>query len=98
MVHNLRMVAWNKLKDPEYGFDWAIEMNTIFKEKIGNNDFKSLIDYEKLGTASKLAIPTLDHYYPLLFSIALQDRKDDISFFNDKLVGGSLTMTSIKIG
>jgi 4,5-DOPA dioxygenase extradiol len=98
MVHNLRMVAWDKLKEPEYGFDWAIEMNTIFKEKIGNNDFKSLIDYEKLGTAAKLAIPTPDHYYPLLYTIALQDSKDDMSFFNDKLVGGSLTMTSVKIG
>ncbi len=73
-------------------------MNTIFKEKIGNNDFKSLIDYEKLGKAAKLAIPTPDHYYPLLYSIALQDSKDEISFFNDKPVGGSLTMTSVKIG
>ena len=98
MVHNLRMVAWDKLQEPEYGFDWAIEMNTIFKEKISNNDFKSLIDYEKLGSAAKLAIPTPDHYYPLLYNIALRDTKDDISFFNDKSVGGSLTMTSVKIG
>jgi 4,5-DOPA dioxygenase extradiol len=98
MVHNLRMVAWDKLQEPEYGFDWAIEMNSIFKEKIGNDDFKSLIDYEKLGSAAKLAIPTPDHYYPLLYNVALRDNKDEVSFFNDKPVGGSLTMTSVKIG
>ncbi|WP_298392358.1 4,5-DOPA dioxygenase extradiol [Flavobacterium sp.] len=98
MVHNLRMVAWDKMQVPNYGFDWAIEMNTIFKDKIANNDFKSLIDYEKLSSAAKNAIPTPDHYYPLLYSIALQDNKDEISFFNDKLVGGSLNMTSVKIG
>jgi 4,5-DOPA dioxygenase extradiol len=98
MVHNLRMVAWDKLQEPEYGFDWAIEMNTIFKEKIGNRDIQSLIDYEKLGAAAKLAIPTPDHYYPLLYNIALQDKQDEISFFNDKLVGGSLNMTSVKFG
>ncbi|WP_324217510.1 4,5-DOPA dioxygenase extradiol [Flavobacterium sp.] len=98
MVHNLRMVAWDKLQEPEFGFDWAIEMNAIFKEKIGNRDFQSLIDYEKLNTAAKLAIPTPDHYYPLLYSIALQDDKDEVSFFNDKAVGGSLTMTSVKLG
>ncbi len=98
MVHNLRMVAWDKLQEPEYGFDWTIEMNAIFKEKIGNNDFKSLIDYEKLGSAAKLAIPTPDHYYPLIYNIALQDNTDTIRFFNDKPVGGSLTMTSVKIG
>ena len=33
MVHNLRMVAWDKLAEPEYGYDWAVEMNTIFKNK-----------------------------------------------------------------
>lgn len=98
MVHNLRMIAWDKLQDSEYGFDWAIEMNIIFKEKIANSDFRSLIDYDKLGASAKLAIPTPDHYYPLIYSIALQEKQDKISFFNDKLVGGSLNMTSVKWG
>ncbi|RTY95011.1 4,5-DOPA dioxygenase extradiol [Flavobacterium sp. GT3R68] len=98
MVHNLRMIAWDKLQDSDYGFDWAIEMNTLFKEKIANGDFQPLINYEKLGAAAKLAIPTPDHYYPLLYSLALQDAKDEVSFFNDKTVGGSLTMTSVKLG
>lgn len=98
MVHNLRMVAWDKLSEPEYGFDWANEMNTIFKNKITDGNHKALIDYETLDKAAKLAIPTPDHYYPMLYNLALQDAKDDISFFNDKAVGGSLTMTSVKIG
>jgi 4,5-DOPA dioxygenase extradiol len=98
MVHNLRMIAWDKLQEPEFGFDWAIEMNTIFKDKIVNSDFQSLINYEKLGAAAKLAIPTPDHYYPLIYSIALQEKQDAINFFNDKLVGGSLNMTSVKFG
>lgn len=98
MVHNLRMVAWDKLQEPEYGFDWAIEMNSIFKEKIGNHDFNALIQYEKLNAAAKLAIPTPDHYYPLLYAMALRDTKDEASFFNDKAVGGSLTMTSVQWG
>ena len=97
MVHNLGMIAWDKLND-SYGYDWAIEMNSIFKEKIGSGDFKSLIEYEKLNKAAKLAIPSPDHYFPLLYNIALQDSKDEIRFFNDKPVGGSLTMTSVKIG
>lgn len=98
MIHNLRMVAWDKMQEENYGFDWAIEINEVFKEKIGNNDFKSLIDYEKLNKAAKLAIPTPDHYFPLIYSMALKDNKDDVSFFNDKLVGGSLNMTSVKWG
>lgn len=98
MVHNLRMISWEKMNEVNYGFDWAIEMNSIFKEKISNGDFKALINYEKLGQAAKLAIPTPDHYYPLLYAIALQDDNDEVSFFNDKMVGGSLNMTSVKWG
>lgn len=98
MVHNLRMVAWDKLNELEYGFDWALEMNDVFKNKISNGFHKELIQYEKLNKAATLAIPTPDHYYPLLYILALQTDNDKVEFFNDKVVGGSLTMTSVKIG
>jgi len=98
MVHNLRMVAWDKLNEPEFGYDWAQEINQVFKEKIVAGDAQSLIQYERLGSAAKLAIPTPDHYYPLLYTLGLQDKTDAIDFFNDKAVGGSLTMTSVRIG
>ncbi len=98
MVHNLRMVAWDKLNEPEYGYDWALTMNEKFKQLISSRDYTSLINYESLGTAAKLAIPTSEHYLPLLYTLGLSDSKDTISFFNDKAVGGSLTMTSVKIG
>lgn len=102
MVHNLGMMAlpggdFNKINE-EYGFDWAHEMNMIFKEKIGNGDHKALIEYEKLSKSAKLAIPTPDHYYPLLYTLALQKKNEPLSFFNDKAIAGSLTMTSVKIG
>lgn len=73
-------------------------MNTIFKEKISNRDYASLIHYRKLNATSQLAIPNPDHFYPLLYFLALKDDQDEVIFFNDKAVGGSLTMTSVKIG
>lgn len=98
MVHNLRMLDWDRMREPNFGFDWAIEMNDLFKEKIQQGNHKDLINYKTLNKAATLAIPTPDHYYPLLYSLALQNNKDEISFFNDKLVGGSLNMTSLKLG
>lgn len=98
MVHNLRMIAWNKLNEPEYGFDWAIQMNSTFKDLIRNGSHDKLIQYEKLGREAMLAIPTPEHYFPLLYTLGLQGSKDDVEFFIDKAVGGSLTMTSVKIG
>ncbi len=98
MVHNLRMIAWDKFDVPNYGYDWAIEMHELFKNKIMDRDDKALINYESLSRSAKLAIPTPDHYYPLLYTLGLKDNKDGISFFNDKLVAGSLNMTSVKFG
>lgn len=98
MVHNLRMVAWDRLNDPEYAYDWAIQMNNKFKELIQAGDHKPLINYSSLGKEAMLAIPTPEHYLPLMYTLGLKSSKDDVSFFNDKAVGGSLTMTSVKIG
>lgn len=96
MVHNLRMISFDKI-DKEFGFDWAIEMNDIFKKRINNRDHHSLINYESLGKGAKLAVPTPDHYYPLLYSLGLQEKNEDAVVFNDKLMAGSLTMTSLVI-
>ena len=98
MVHNLRMVAWDKLDDMEYGYDWARNINDKFKSLIMDGDHKPLINYSSLGRDALLAIPTPEHYLPLMYSLGLQGAKDQVSFFNDKAVGGSLTMTSVKIG
>lgn len=95
MVHNLRMLNW---RDPDGGFDWAIEMNETFKKAIESNAFEKLLDYPSLGAAAKLAIPTPDHYYPLIYSLGLKGKDEPISFFNDKLAMGSVSMTSVKIG
>lgn len=98
MVHNLSMVAWDKLSDEEYAYDWAAKMNNRFKELILGGDHKALINYSALGKDALLAIPTPEHYLPLMYSLGLKGDKDNISFFNDKAVGGSLTMTSVKFG
>lgn len=98
MVHNLRMVAWDKLEGPAYGYDWALQMNQTFKDLISNQEHDPLIHYNKLGAEALLAIPTPEHYLPLLYTLGLQGKSENVSFFNDKPVGGSLTMTSVKIG
>lgn len=96
MVHNLRMVAWDKLDESGYGYDWALQMNDRFKELISGNDHQQLIRYEKLGREALLSIPTPEHYLPLMYTLGLKKDHEKISFFNDKAVGGSLTMTSVQ--
>jgi 4,5-DOPA dioxygenase extradiol len=95
MVHNLRILDWNR---PDQGFDWAQEANLKFKELIIDSDHQQLINYKNLGREVELAVPTPEHFLPLLYSIALKDKADEVSFFNDKTVMGSISMTSIIIG
>jgi 4,5-DOPA dioxygenase extradiol len=97
MVHNLRMVDWTKMNQTEFGFDWTLEMNDKFKQSIRSFDHDALLQYEKFGTAARYAIPTPDHYYPLLYILGLQKKNEQPTFFNDKAVMGSITMTSVKI-
>lgn len=98
MVHNLGLVEWDKLNETEFGFDWAININNKFKSLITNGDHKPLINYSSLGKDALLAIPTPEHYLPLMYTLGLKGNNDDITYFNDKAVAGALTMTSIKLG
>jgi 4,5-DOPA dioxygenase extradiol len=97
MVHNLRMVDFSRIND-DYGYDWALQMNDKFKQLISSGDYKPLINYESMGREALLSIPTPEHYLPLIYTLGLKGGKDNVSFFNDKAVAGSLTMTSVRIG
>ncbi|WP_321322048.1 4,5-DOPA dioxygenase extradiol [Labilibaculum sp.] len=97
LIHNLQMVAWSRLNE-NFAFDWAHEANSKMNEYILNGDHESLINFSKQGKAFQLSIPTPEHFLPLLYTLAIQDAKDEISLFNNQLIGGSLSMTSVKIG
>lgn len=97
MVHNLRMLAWDKLNTDAYAYDWALEASEKMKKFILSGDHAQLINYPSQGRAFQLAIPTAEHYLPLLYALALKEENEKVSLFNDKPVGGSLTMTSVKI-
>jgi len=95
MVHNLGMMDWH---NPDSGFDWALSANDKLRKLITDNDHPQLINYKSLGKDFQLSVPTPEHYLPLLYSLALKNEKEKISFFNDKTVMGSISMTSLRIG
>lgn len=97
MVHNLRMVAWDKFDTDNFAYDWAIEASEKMKQYILNGNHQQLINYKSQGKEFNLAIPTPDHYLPLLYALALKEENEKVSLFNDKAVAGSLIMTSLKI-
>lgn len=96
MVHNLRMINWEMMNGG--GYDWALEANDKFKNAILNKNHQPLINYQNMGSEVMLGIPTPEHYLPLLYTLGLQTEHEEATLFNDKAIGGSLTMTSVQIG
>jgi 4,5-DOPA dioxygenase extradiol len=97
MVHNLGLVAWDKLNE-SYAFDWAVEARARMSQAIISGDHASLVNFHAQGKAFDLAINSGEHFIPLLYTLALQNKDEQATLFNDKPLGGSLTMTSVRIG
>ncbi len=97
IIHNLRMLAWNKLNNEEYAYDWATEASDKIKDFIIQDNHESLFNYSQLGLSFKNSIPTPEHFLPLLYILALKNKEEKIIFFNDKIIAGSLSMTSMMI-
>ncbi len=97
IIHNLRLVDFNNMDKDNYGYDWAIEAHESINTFLQDGNYTPLINYEKQSRAYQLAIPTPDHYLPLIYTLGLQQKNEDLSLFNDKLLAGSLSMTSLKI-
>ena len=93
IVHNLREIAWE-----DTAYDWAAEFDAKMKDLILSGDHKSIIDYTKLGHAARLAVPTLDHYLPLLYVLGAKEKSDNVSFFAEKVTLGSMSMRSVRLG
>jgi 4,5-DOPA dioxygenase extradiol len=97
IIHNLRLVDFPNMNKDNYGYDWAIEARETINNHLLNGNYQALIDYQKMDKAIQLAIPTPDHYLPLIYTLGLQEKGEKLELFNDKLMAGSLSMTSVKI-
>lgn len=93
IVHNLRMAKFGSADTSPY--DWASEFDAKVAELILSRSHEKLIDYKQLGEAAKLSVPTPEHYLPLLYTLALQEKSEEVVFFNEGIDFGSGGMRSL---
>ncbi len=96
LIHNLRMYAWNKPSQEPY--DWAARFDNKVQELMRAGDNAPLIQYETLGPDAALAIPTPDHYLPLLYVLGTRQPGDLVRFPVSGIEGGSLSMLAVELG
>jgi 4,5-DOPA dioxygenase extradiol len=93
LVHNLRMMVWE-----DTAFDWAAEYDAQVKQWILENNHQAIIHYEKYGQPALLAVNSAEHYLPLLYILGTKEKNELVSFFAEKIWGGSISMRCVRIG
>lgn len=96
IVHNLGLANFTPADDKVD--DWAIEFDETVKAKILSQDHNALIDYLNIGKSAKLAVPTNDHYLPLLYTLGLQDKDEEQSFLFEGFQNSNISMRCVRIG
>jgi 4,5-DOPA dioxygenase extradiol len=96
IVHNLHAYAWGK--HPVDPFDWAVRFEDRARALLLAGDDAPLVDYEALGPDAILAVPTPEHYLPLLYVIAARKEGDQTHFPVQGFDGGSISMLTVQIG
>lgn len=93
IVHNLTLMVWE-----DTAFDWAADYDEQVRQWILAGDHESIIHYEKYGRSAELAVNSREHYLPLLYVLAQQEKDEPIHFFAEKIWGGSLSMRCVRVG
>jgi 4,5-DOPA dioxygenase extradiol len=93
IVHNLRVVDFSAS-----GFDWAVEYDNRVKEWILSGDHQSIINYQLQGRAAALSVNSAEHYLPLLYVLGASDKSEQVKFYNEKIIAGSISMRCVQIG
>ncbi len=94
-VHNLR--TWRR-EDGAEPYGWARSFNEAVKAALVRGDHDALIDWVELAEDAQMSVPTDEHYLPLLYVAAQVRPGEPVSFFNDVIEGGSISMTGVRIG
>lgn len=96
LVHNLRAYDWGEHSIGPY--DWALRFEATAREYMLAADFDPLVNYREQGPETMMAVPTPDHYLPLLYVLALHRAGDSITFPVEGFDGGSISMLAVRIG
>ncbi|MBV2168936.1 MAG: 4,5-DOPA dioxygenase extradiol [Bdellovibrio sp.] len=93
IVHNLATLNWH---EPTAAYPWAQEFDLAVKKALEERDEVTLTNFEeKIGAASELAVPTPEHYLPLLYCLGASQTSDAISYPYEGYEMGSLSMRSV---
>jgi 4,5-DOPA dioxygenase extradiol len=93
VVHNLAAMFGRPSAD-----DWAGRFEERVRALARECDTAALIAFTELGPDGTRAIPSPEHYLPLLYILGARRADDAISFPTAGIVGGAISMLSVRVG
>ncbi|MCX9026509.1 MAG: 4,5-DOPA dioxygenase extradiol [Candidatus Methanoperedens sp.] len=96
IVHNLGLIDFQDIDAQPY--EWAVEFDELVKSYLINKNHKELVNFKEMDKYASLAVPTLDHYLPMIYAIALQGKAETLKFTYEGFQNGSISMRCFQIG
>jgi 4,5-DOPA dioxygenase extradiol len=96
VVHNLHAYAWGG--HPREPYDWATRFEARVREHLESGLHGPLIDYAAFGEDALLAVPTPEHYLPLLYVLGASLPGEPVTFPVHGIDGGSVSMLAVQFG
>jgi 4,5-DOPA dioxygenase extradiol len=96
IVHNLSLIDFRNMDATP--FEWSVEFDEQVKADLLSRNHQDLIRLETMGKSAALAVPTLDHYLPMIYVIALQERNEEITFTYEGFQHSSISMRCFQVG
>lgn len=94
IVHNLGQLDPNPEADPA---DWALAFDDAIEKFLLEGDHTGILGYESLGEAARLSVPTPEHFLPLLYIIALQDKEERVTFPVEGIAHAGVSMRGVMV-
>jgi 4,5-DOPA dioxygenase extradiol len=95
IVHNLALIDWNM---DAQAYEWAVEFDEEVKKRLLAGNHRELIDFRSMGKSAPLAVPTLDHYLPMIYALALREKDEELIFTHEGIQNGSISMRCFQVG
>jgi 4,5-DOPA dioxygenase extradiol len=95
IVHNLGLIDFDTDAKP---YDWAVKFDENVKRHLLNRNHEALLNYLEIGQEARYAVPTLDHYIPMVYAIAMQQKGEQLKFIHEGFQNGSVSMRAFRIG
>lgn len=95
IVYNLGLIDYDTDAKP---YEWATKFDEKIKQHLTSGNHKALLNYQELGQEARWALPTLDHYLPMIYAIALQRKGELLKWIHEGFQNGSVSMRAFQIG